>query len=68
MVSAARSDNARMLTLEQGAKYAGMGISFFRKWSAQIGARRVFSDRLVRYDRAIIDKALDEMKSEPQDA
>lgn len=52
----------RMFTIEEASTYAGMGKTYFRKWASEIGAVRVFSPRLTRYDRTVIDKALDEME------
>ena len=48
----------RMVTAQEGAGYCGMGTTFFRKWAAQIGARRKIGS-LVRYYREILDMALD---------
>lgn len=50
----------RMLDVFEGAGYTGMGINSFRKWSESIGAVRRFG-RSVRYDRRVIDVALDNM-------
>lgn len=59
----------RMLNIKKGARYAGMGETYFRKWAEQIGAVRVFSPRMTRYDKVVIDRALDEMAQKPsQDA
>lgn len=59
---AQRMVDARMMTLDQGSGYTGMGKTYFKKWATEIGARVYFSPRLVRYDREIIDKALDDMR------
>ena len=48
----------RMLTAQEAAGYCGMGLTTFRQWGAQIGARKVVGN-LVRYDREIIDAVLD---------
>lgn len=48
----------RMITAQEGATYCGMGKTTFRKWAEQIGARKVIGN-LVRYDRLIIDAAID---------
>ncbi len=55
--------NARMLSEVEACNYVGMGRVYFRQWAAEIGARRVFSKRLVRYDKTVIDAALDAMDS-----
>lgn len=62
MNKATRSDNARLLTTEQASKYIGMGRTNASQWLASIGARVVFSPKCVRYDRIVIDKALDEVR------
>ena len=54
-------DNRRMMLELEGAAYVGMGRTNFRTWAREIGARRKFG-RAVRYDKVVIDKALDEMK------
>lgn len=53
--------NARMLSEVEACSYVGMGRVYFRQWAAEVGARRVFAKRLVRYDKAVIDAALDAM-------
>lgn len=55
------NENTRLLTETEAVKYAGMGRTYFRQWASEIGARRVFGKRLVRYDRKAIDAALDAM-------
>ena len=50
----------RMLTVEQACKYTGRGQTSFKKWADEIGAVRRFG-RSVRFDRLIIDQALDAM-------
>lgn len=62
MYQARRNSAARLLTIEQAAGYVGMGKSSFRKWANEIGATRVFSARMTRYDREVIDAALDALK------
>lgn len=52
---------ARMLSEAEASNYVGMGRVYFRQWAAEIGARRVFAKRLVRYDKTAIDAALDAM-------
>lgn len=58
-------EEKRLLMEMEGATYSGMGRSYFREWAKQIGARRKFG-RAVRYDKAVIDKALDEMTDTEQ--
>ena len=53
--------NPRMLTLKQGCSYTGMGTTNFTKWARAIGSERKFG-RSTRFDRKIIDKALDQME------
>lgn len=53
-------DNKRLLTELEGAAYAGIGRTTFRAWAKEINARVNFG-RTVRYDKAVIDKALDAM-------
>ncbi len=50
----------RMLNIYEGASYAGMGVNTFRQWCESIGAVRRFG-RSVRFDRLVIDRALDNM-------
>lgn len=54
----------RMLTADQGEKYTGMGQNKFRRWADGIGATRKFG-KVVRFDKVVIDKALDALNSEP---
>lgn len=56
------SEDVRMMTIEQGCAYTGMGKNSFRRWAHEIGATRVFSARMTRYDKKIIDAALDKME------
>ena len=51
-------DNIRMLTLKQAAQYSGIGLNTCRAWCDEIGATRKFSDRVVRFDKQVIDEAL----------
>lgn len=51
----------RLLTEIEGAAYSGIGRTAFRVWAKEIGARRTFG-RSVRYDKNVIDRALDEMQ------
>ena len=56
--------DARLLTLQQACVYTGMGQNNFRKWADTIGATRKFG-AAVRFDKVVIDKALDALNSEP---
>ena len=55
--------SVRMLTVEQGQLYTSMGRNTFREYCNKIGATRHFG-RSVRYDKTIIDSALDAMDTE----
>lgn len=61
------SNGVRMMNLQQACEYTGMGVTFLRKWAGEIGATRVFSARMTRYDKTVIDAALDKMKEESTD-
>ena len=50
----------RMLNVLQACAYTGRGQTQFKKWAKQIGATRKFG-RSVRYDKKVIDKALDDL-------
>ena len=50
----------RMLNVLQACAYTGRGQTQFKKWAQQIGATRKFG-RSVRYDKKVIDKALDDL-------
>ena len=52
------SDDARLLTLDGGCAYTSLGRTYFREWATEIGAVRRFG-RSVRYDRNVIDAAID---------
>ena len=52
--------NPRLFTGEQGSKYVCKGLTSFKKWAEEIGAVSRFG-RSVRYDRLVIDQALDAM-------
>ena len=56
-------EGKRLFSEEDGMKYVGLHRSKFRKWAAGIGAVRHIGRR-VMYDRAAIDKAIDEMSEE----
>lgn len=55
-------EDKRLLTETEAAGYTGIGRTTFRAWAAEIGARRTFG-RAVRYDKHVIDKAIEEMAS-----
>lgn len=55
----------RMLTAAEAAGYCGMGLTTFRQWGAQIGAKKVIGN-LVRYDRLIIDAVIDEANTKEE--
>lgn len=52
---------ARLMGEVEASRYVGMGKTYFRQWAEEIGARRVLSPRMIRYDRTVIDAALDAM-------
>jgi len=56
--TAGNIETVRMIDARQGAEYCGMGRDTFRKWAEQIGAVRKFG-QLVRFDKKVIDAALD---------
>ena len=49
----------RMLNRQQAAQYTGMGLNACRAWCDEIGATRKFSERVIRFDKQVIDAALD---------
>ena len=53
-------DDKRLLDIHEGSQYVNMGMHTFRQWCESIGAVRRFG-RSVRFDRRVIDNALDEM-------
>jgi hypothetical protein len=53
----------RLFTEEQAIEYIGLGRTKGRSWLREIGATKHFG-RSVRYDRRIIDRALDIMPDE----
>jgi hypothetical protein len=55
--------DVRMATGNEGAVYCGMGLTAFRAWAEQIGAKRKFG-RSTRYDMRVIDAALDAMATD----
>ncbi len=59
------TEDRRMIVELEAAAYVGMGRSSFREWAKQIGARRKFG-RSVRYDKKVIDAALDAMTDTDQ--
>ena len=56
-------EETRMLHADQAQRYTGMGRTAFRKWADEIGATRKFGGS-VRFDKVVIDKALDAMTAE----
>ena len=56
-------DETRMLHADQAQRYTGMGRTAFRKWADSIGATRKFGSS-VRFDKNVIDKALDNLTAE----
>ena len=56
-------DETRLLHADQAQRYTGMGRNAFRKWADEIGATRKFGGS-VRFDKVVIDKALDQMAME----
>lgn len=53
--------DARLLTLEQACTVTGMGRNRCREWCDRNGATRKLSARMVRFDKIIINQALDRM-------
>ncbi|MBQ3392857.1 MAG: hypothetical protein IJG52_05555 [Lachnospiraceae bacterium] len=51
----------RLLTIDEVCSYTSMGRSFCREWLKEHNAVRKISGKMVRYDRKIIDQALDAM-------
>ena len=56
--------NTRLLNRQQAAQYTGMGVNACRAWCDRIGATRILSERVVRFDKRVIDAALDGMTNE----
>lgn len=56
-------DEVRLLTEQEAISYIGLGRTRGRAWLREVGATRHFG-RSVRYDRRIIDRALDSMPDE----
>lgn len=50
----------RMMNVEQGCAYTGLGNNSFRVWAEKIGSKRKFGARAL-YDRKVIDEALDKL-------
>ena len=53
--------SSRMLTIEQACKYLNRGKTRTREYCDSIGATRKMGERCVRYDRTVIDHALDKL-------
>lgn len=49
----------RLLTEKEACAYVGAGRSFLRTWGAAIGARVQLGQRSIRYDRSVIDSAIE---------
>lgn len=56
--------DARLLTIQQACDYTGMGRTKCMSWCTEIGAVKRFGS-MVRYDKWIIDKALNDMEPQP---
>lgn len=54
-------ENVRLLNRQQAAEYTGMGLNACRTWCNQIGATLVFSTRIIRFDKNVIDAELDRL-------
>lgn len=52
----------RLLSAHEGAEYVGLGMVTFREWAKEIKAVRRFG-RSVRYDKKVIDEAINNMES-----
>lgn len=52
----------RLLTEKEAMAYTRMGRTAFRKWADLIGAKRKIG-RSLRFDREVIDRAIDDMES-----
>ena len=64
----ANTTGNRMMIERDAAEYVGMGRTSFRAWAKEIGAKRNFG-KSVRYDRKVIDSALDAMTdTEPDES
>lgn len=57
------TEQARLLTIDQASKYTGMGKSKCREWCEEIGAFRKIGT-LARFDKVVIDAALDAMATQ----
>jgi len=53
---------ARLLTLAEACTVTGMGRNRCREFCDRIGATRIFSPRMVRFDKQTIYRVLDEME------
>ena len=56
--------DTRLFDVTQGCSYTQLGRSTFVKWCESIGAVRRFGS-LVRYDKKVIDAALDSAEFHP---
>lgn len=50
--------DTRWFDLQQGCVYTGLGRNTFREWAKQNGAE-IKIGRIVRYDKGVIDAAMD---------
>lgn len=50
--------DTRWLDLRQGCTYTGLGRTTFRTWAKENGAE-IKIGRIVRYDKGVIDAAMD---------
>lgn len=55
-------EGKRLLNIEEACRYVSMGRNNTRAWCEEIGALRRFG-KSVRFDRAVIDGALDALPS-----
>lgn len=54
------AQNVRLMSMDQGAAYVGLGRTAFREYAAKIGAVRHIGRRVL-YDKHVIDSAIDGM-------
>lgn len=52
-------EDARMLTIEQLCQYTSLGRTRAREFADRIGATKKFGERMVRFDKRVIDNYLD---------
>lgn len=56
------TQDVRLLSVDEGAAYMGIGKTAFKAYAAQIGAVRRFGRRVL-YDKNVLDTAIDNMTS-----